>query len=115
MIKLGVIEPSDSEWSSALHMVRKKKWRLETMWRLQKLERSDRTRLLPNPTYSGFHAAIGWLKFFFQKLIWLEPITKFLWNRQTYTRQPSLHLLVYLILPGHRLVCEIPAKRFSVS
>ena len=34
----------------------KKKWRLETMWRLQKLERSDRTRLLPNPTYSGFHA-----------------------------------------------------------
>ena len=30
MIKLGVIEPSDSEWSSALHMVPKKKgdWRL---------------------------------------------------------------------------------------
>ena len=24
MIKLGVIEPSDSEWSSALHMVPKK-------------------------------------------------------------------------------------------
>ena len=24
MIKLDVIEPSDSEWSSALHMVRKK-------------------------------------------------------------------------------------------
>ena len=33
MIKLGVIEPSDSEWSSALHMVPKKRW-LETMWRL---------------------------------------------------------------------------------
>ena len=32
MIKLVVIEPSDSEWSSALHMVPKKKWRLETMW-----------------------------------------------------------------------------------
>ena len=43
----------------------KEKWRLETMWRLQKLERSDRTRPLPNPTYSGFHAAISWLIFFF--------------------------------------------------
>ena len=29
MIKLGIIKPSDSEWSSALHMVPKKKgdWR----------------------------------------------------------------------------------------
>ena len=42
----------------------KEKWRLETMWRLRRLERSDRTRPLPNPTYSGFHAAIGWLNFF---------------------------------------------------
>ena len=113
MIKLGVIKPSDSEWSSALH-IGPKKWRLEIMWRLQKLERSDSTRPLPNSTYSGFHAAIGWF-IFFSKLIWLEPITKFLWNRQIYIRQPLLHLLVYLILPGHRLVCEIPDKRFSVS
>ena len=67
MIKLGDIEPSDSEWSSVLHMVPKKKWRLETMWRSQKLsECSDRTRPLPNPTYSEFHAAIGWLKFLFK-------------------------------------------------
>ena len=42
----------------------KEKWRLETMWRLQKLERSDRTRPLPNPTYAGFHTAISWLNFF---------------------------------------------------
>ena len=34
------------------------------MWRLHKLERSDRTQPLPNSTYSGFHAAISWLNFF---------------------------------------------------
>ena len=33
MIRLGVIEPRDSDWSSALHMVPKKR-RLETMRRL---------------------------------------------------------------------------------
>ena len=32
----------------------KEKWRQETMWRLQKLERSDRTRPLPNSTWQDF-------------------------------------------------------------
>ena len=41
--KLGVIEPSDSEWSSALHMVPKKR-RLATMRRLPQFKCSDVTR-----------------------------------------------------------------------
>ena len=40
MIKLGVIEPSDSEWSYGA----KEKRSLETMWRLYKFECSDSTR-----------------------------------------------------------------------
>ena len=44
MIKLGVIEPSDSEWSSALHMVSKKKRRLATMRRLSQLKCSNGSR-----------------------------------------------------------------------
>ena len=44
MIKLGVIEPSDSEWSSALHMVPKKKRRLETMRRLPQFKCLDSSR-----------------------------------------------------------------------
>ena len=43
MSKLGVIEPSDSEWSAALHMVPKKR-RMETMWRLSQSECSNSTR-----------------------------------------------------------------------
>ena len=37
----------------------KEKWRLGTMWRLQKLKRSDSTQPLSNSTYSGFHAALS--------------------------------------------------------
>ena len=43
MIKLGVIEPSDSEWSSALHMVPKQR-RLATMRRLPQLKCSNDPR-----------------------------------------------------------------------
>ena len=67
----------------------------------------------PIPHIQDFTQHLAGTKFF-QKLIWLEPITEFLWNRQMYIRQPLLHLLVYLILQGHRLVYEIPDKRFSV-
>ena len=84
------------------------------MWGLPKLKRSDRTRPLSDSTYSGFHAALSRLEDFFQRLICLEPITKFQWNRLMYIRQPLLHLLVYLILRGQRLVYEIPVKSFSV-
>ena len=32
MIRLGVIEPSDSEWSSGPSYGPEEKWRLEAMW-----------------------------------------------------------------------------------
>ena len=39
------------------------KWRLETMWRLSKFERPDRTRSIPDPAHSRHYAVIGWFKF----------------------------------------------------
>ena len=66
MIKLGVIEPRDSEWSSALHMVPKKNWRLETMWGLPQFKRSDCTRPFSDSPYPRFHAAFSRLEDFFK-------------------------------------------------
>ena len=53
MIKLGVIEPSDSEWSAALHMVPEKNgdWRQSGDYYY---------------TYSGFHTAFSRLEDFFK-------------------------------------------------
>ena len=113
MIKLGVIEPSDSEWSSELHMVPKKNcdWRqcgdyrslnaqtVPDRYPIQHIQ--DFTQRLAS---SKIFSKIGFVKAYYQ--IPVEP--------SDVHKTALLHLLVYLILQGHRLVYEIPVKRFSV-
>ena len=54
ILKLGIVRPSSSAWSSPLHMVSKKTARrgLASMWELSRPESVYGSRSLPCPSYS---------------------------------------------------------------
>ena len=112
MIKLGVIEPSDSSWSSALYMVPKK----NGDWRPCGDYRSLNTQIVPD------RYQIPHIQDFTQRLAGSKVISKSDLVRAYYqiTVEPSdVHktalqgLLAFSTLPGCHSVYEIPVKLFS--
>ena len=89
MIKLGVIEPSDSEWSSALHMVSKKNGDWRPCGDYRSLNAQTVPDRYPIPHIQDFTQRLAGSK----RSTWSELITKFRWNRPMYTRLTLLHLL----------------------
>ena len=51
MLAAGIIRPSNSNWSSPLHMVKKARRFMETVWRLSCIELNNNARQLSNSTH----------------------------------------------------------------
>ena len=94
MIKLG-----DSEWSSELHMVPKKR-RLETVRRLEKFKCSDSTRSIPDSTHTRLYPTFSGVESFFKKRLGtgILPVTC-----RTCIKQRLQHLSACSISLEHRL------------
>ena len=66
MFKLGVIEPSDSEWSSALHMVPKKMNTGDRAEIIYKFKCSDSTGSIPDSTHTRLYPTFSGVESFFK-------------------------------------------------
>ena len=112
MIKLGVIEPSDSEWSSALHMV-PKKTETEDHAEITEVRTLKRSRIdTLYHTYRTLRSGLLALRFS-RRSTSFRHITIFGSSHRIYTKQQWWRLSDYSILLAPHLVNVIRGKLFK--